>query len=441
MERELMNALVKWKDSSSRKPLIIRGARQTGKTWLMKEFGKRFYKRTAYINLENSIRLTPLFENGFDIPKIVIALQLESGVEINAVDTLIILDEIQSVPLALSSLKYFCENYPQYHIVAAGSLLGIAHHSGVSFPVGKVEFIDMFPMSFIEFLTANGKENLVSVIEKGDTELLTVFKVDFIEQLRRYYFVGGMPEAVLSFSKFADYHKVRTIQKSILNAYEMDFSKHAPVSIIPRIRMVWNSIPSQLSKENRKFIFGLLKEGSRARDYELAISWLVDCGQAYKIYNVRKPGMPLKAYEDLSSFKLYLVDVGLLTAMGDIDKETLLNGNSIFTEFKGALTEQFVLQQLMNTGNPVFYWSADKSSAEVDFILQFKNSVFPLEVKAEENLRSKSLKVYYEKYSPSVSLRTSMSDYRRQDWITNIPLYAINNIHGFLSDNINENSR
>lgn len=428
-----MNRLIEWKESSARKPLIIKGARQTGKTWLMKEFGKRFYKNTAYVNLESSKRLSVLFSQGIDIPRIIIALQLESGIEINAEDTLIILDEIQSAPYAMNSLKYFCEDYPSYHIIAAGSLLGIAHHSGISFPVGKVNFLELHPMNFIEFLMATGKNKLVKALDTDDTDIITTFKVDFIEQLRRYYFVGGMPEAVLNFSMFNDYAKVRKIQHDILNAYEMDFSKHAPTGIVPRIRMVWNSIPAQLAKENRKFVYGLIKEGSRAKEFELAISWLVDCGQARKIFRVSKPGVPLKAYEDSASFKLFMVDIGLLAAMAEIDQDTLLNGNSVFTEFKGALTEQFVFQQLYYSENPVYYWSAERSEAEVDFLIQIKNTVIPLEVKAEENLRSKSLKVYHEKFSPPVSLRTSMSDYRNQDWMINIPLFAINKLEFFVA--------
>lgn len=428
MKRILLDDLVVWKNGHSRKPLIIRGARQTGKTWLMKEFGKSYYKKTAYLNLEYSKHLAALFEDGFNLERILTAIQIETAISINPEDTLIILDEIQSVPLALNSLKYFCEEFPQYHIIAAGSLLGIALHSDISFPVGKVDFIDLYPMSFIEFLYANKRENLVKVIEAGDPVLLTTFRTALTEQLRLYYFVGGMPEAVQSFSLNADFKKVRTIHRNILDAYEMDFSKHAPANIVPRIRMVWNSIPSQLSKENRKFIYGLIKEGSRAKDYELAIAWLVDCGQAYKVFRASKPGIPLKAYEDFNSFKLYHVDIGLLAAMGEVDADTLLSGNSIFTEFKGALTEQFVHQQLVTLGYPVYYWSGDKSKAEVDFIIQLKNIIFPLEVKAEENLHSKSLAVYHKKFSPVFSLRTSMSDYRKQDWLINIPLYVINRL-------------
>ena len=429
MERYRIQFLESWKSNSSRKPLIIRGARQTGKTWLMKEFGRRFYDTVAYVNLEKSTRLAPLFNDGFDIKRIISAIELESNIKINPDNTLIILDEIQAIPLAITSLKYFYEDAPEYNVMAAGSLLGVALHSEISFPVGKVDFMDLYPLNFIEYLNACGDEKLTNILKDQDWPLITTFKTKFTDRLREYYFVGGMPEAVKSFTQGKDFKEVREIQKNILNAYEYDFSKHAPVAAIPKIRMLWNSILSQLAKENKKFIYGLIKEGARAKEYEAAISWLVDCGQAYKIHRVTKPGIPLKAYIDLSAFKLFIVDVGLLSAMGDLDSGTLLDGNSIFTEFKGALTEQFVLQQLISEGRFVInYWSAEKSTAEIDFVLQKQGIVLPLEVKAVENLTAKSLKVYAEKYKPSVSIRTSMSDYRKEDWLTNLPLYAINTL-------------
>lgn len=435
MERLALEHLKSWKLKAGRKPLIIRGARQTGKTWLMKEFGNRFYNSVAYINLEKSSRLEILFRDGFNTENIIAGLELESGVKIEAENTLIILDEIQAIPLAITSLKYINEDASSYHIIAAGSLLGVALHSSISFPVGKVEFMDLYPLSFLEFLNACDDNKYSALIENNKWELLTAFKTNLTDRLRQYYFIGGMPEAVKCFIDGKGFQEVRTIQKNILDAYELDFSKHAPVAITPRIRMLWNSILSQLAKENKKFIYGLIREGSRAKDYEAAISWLVDCGQAYKIHRITKPGMPLKAYEDLSAFKLYVVDVGLLAAMGNLDAGTLLEGNKIFTEFKGALSEQYVLQQLINDSEFVInYWSNERSSAEVDFILQYKGTVIPLEVKAEENLHAKSLKVYAEKFKPSISIRTSMSDYRKEDWLVNLPLYNINSIQTTLNN-------
>jgi len=434
MRREKLNDLIAWKKATSRKPLIIRGARQVGKTWLMKEFGNTQYTQTVYINFEKNKRLHSLFADDFDIKRVIIALQAETGLTIDPENTILIFDEIQAVPEAITALKYFQEDAPEYHIVAAGSLLGMALHSGISFPVGKVVFMDLCPLTYLEFLYAVGESALVEILQNADWKLITAYKSKYIERLRQYYYVGGMPEAVLKFSENNNFREVRDIQKQILDAYEQDFSKHAPVGMVPRIRMVWNSIPAQLAKENRKFIYGLIKKGSRAKDYELALSWLMDCGQVYKVSRVNKPAIPLKAYEDRSSFKLFMVDVGLLTAMGDIDAKTLLEGNAIFSEFKGALTEQYVFQQLKSTDEYVInYWSADRSTAEVDFVIQYEGVAVPIEVKAEENLQAKSLKVYTEKFNPQVALRTSMSDFREQDWLTNIPLYGISELKMFIT--------
>jgi predicted AAA+ superfamily ATPase len=426
MNRDKLNHLIAWKGSPGRKPLLIRGARQVGKTWLMKEFGRTQYAQTVYLNFEKNKRLKSLFTDDFDIRRVIIALQIESGVTIDAENTLLIFDEIQEVPEAITSLKYFQEDAPQYHVIAAGSLLGVALHSHTSFPVGKVEFLDMYPLSFMEFLAANGEDGLCEILQTTDWKLVAAFKSKLIERLRQYYYVGGMPEAVDHYCKNGNLGEVRNIQKQILEAYEQDFSKHAPHSIVPRIRMIWNSIPAQLAKENKKFIYGLIKEGSRAKEYELALSWLIDCGQIYMVNRISKPAMPLLAYEDRGAFKLFMVDIGLMAAMGDIDVKTLLEGNALFAEFKGALTEQYVLQQLVGTGDYVTcYWSAENSRAEVDFVVQVTGMIAPIEVKAEENLYAKSLKVYNEKYSPAVCIRTSMSDFRIQDWVINLPLYAI----------------
>lgn len=429
MRRAKMADLISWKNSLSRKPLIIRGARQVGKTWLMKEFAKTQYEQTIYINFEKNKRLESLFTDDFDAKRIIIALQAESGSTIHAENTLLIFDEIQAVPEAITALKYFQEDAPQYHIVAAGSLLGVALHSNTSFPVGKVEFLDLYPMSFLEFLDAMGESALVEILRTADWKLVTAFKSKYIELLRYYYYVGGMPEAILKFTKNSNFKDVREIHKQILAAYEHDFSKHAPIEIIPRIRMVWNSIPAQLAKENRKFVYGIIKKGARAKDYELALSWLIDCGLVYKVVRITKPSMPLKAYEDRSAFKLFMVDIGLLTAMVDLDAKTLLEGNAIFSEFKGAMTEQYVLQQLINKNEFVInYWSADSSTAEVDFVIQYQSNIVPIEVKSEENLQAKSLKVYKEKFDPKIVIRSSMSDFRNQDWLTNLPLYALSEI-------------
>lgn len=429
MNRNLLAKLLEWKNNPSRKPLIIRGARQVGKTWLMQAFGAMHYKQSVYVNFEKNSRMRSLFDDDFDVQRVIIALQAETGIVIEKNNTLLIFDEIQSAPRAITALKYFCEDGPGYHLVAAGSLLGVALHSNISFPVGKVDFLDLHPMTYQEFLMALGEEGLLQVLESGDWKLISTFKTKLIDRLRQYYFVGGMPEAVKTFAENHDFVKVRQIQKQILTAYEQDFSKHPPVNMVPRIRMLWNAIPSQLARENRKFVYGLIRKGARAKDYEMALSWLADCGQVHKVTRITKPAIPLKAYEEMGAFKLYLADIGLLAAMGAIDAKTLLEGNTIFEEFKGALTEQFVLQQLISDKDlTIHYWTADRSTAEVDFVLQYHGHVVPLEVKAEENLQSKSLKAYQQKFHPAVALRLSMSDYRSSSWLVNLPLYAISRL-------------
>lgn len=429
MERFAMQELISWKNRPGRKPLIVRGARQVGKTWLIREFGKNEYAQTVYVNFETSKLLKTLFVDDFDIHRIIAALQIESGIQINSENTLIIFDEVQEAEGALTSLKYFSENAPQYQIIAAGSLLGLALHKLTSFPVGKVEFLNLKPLNFSEFLMALDKQPLLNLLTSRDWILIKSFKEKYIQLLRQYYYIGGMPEAVLSYSMQKDYRDVRSIQKRILTAYEQDFSKHAPNEIVPRIRMLWNSIPAQLAKENRKFIYGAVKSGSRAKDFELALAWLIDCGLVDKVCRVSKPGIPLKAYEDYGAFKLFITDIGLLGAMGDIDVRTLIEGNVIFEEFKGAMTEQFVLQQLTTIPDLViYYWSAERSTAEIDFLVQHSGGVIPIEVKAEENLQAKSLKVFCQKYSTELAIRTSMSDFRKDDWLTNLPLYAISEI-------------
>jgi len=423
MKRYAMDRLIKWKDSKKRKPLVIRGARQVGKTWLMKEFGNMHFENAAYINFDNNERMQILFKGDYHIPRLIDGLQLESGEKINPQTTLIIFDEVQEVPKALSSLKYFYENSPEYSIVAGGSLLGVAMHEGTSFPVGKVDFCNLYPLSFCEFLEAIGEESLVGLLCKKDWKLITVFKTKFIDYLRKYYYVGGMPEAAQEYAESRDYDEVRKIHQQILFTYEQDFSKHVPTNAIPRVRSIWSNIPAQLSRENKKFSPGIVQKGSRIKDYEVAFQWLLDCGLIYKVKQVSKPGIPLKNYET-DFFKIFIHDVGLLSTMSELDVKTLLEGNRIFEEFKGALTEQYVLQEMIAKEVTPFYWSSS-GKAEVDFVFKQDSDVFPLEVKAEENLQSKSLKVYNEKFSPAIALRTSMRDYRRENWLINVPLYAI----------------
>ncbi len=426
MYRYAMENLREWKNRKNRKPLIIEGARQVGKTWLMKEFGRQEYTNTVYINFDSNSRMAELFSADLDINRILRGIEIYTGKKINSEDTLIIFDEVQEVPKALSSLKYFYEDAPEYHVISAGSLLGIALHGGTSFPVGKVEFMKLFPMSFREFLTATGKEQYVELLEQKDHQMISSFKQIYIDALKEYYYVGGMPEAVLSYSQAHDLEDVRNIQNMILAAYEQDFSKHAPVSIVPKIRMVWNSIPSQLAKENRKFIYGLLRKGARAKDYETAIMWLIDCGLIHKVSRITTPNLPLKAYEDLKAFKLYLVDIGLLGALAGLKQSALLDGNGMFVEFKGALTEQYVLQQLVTDPDiGIYYYTNDRGNCEIDFLIDDGDKVIPMEVKAELNLKAKSLKTYREKYLPEVAVRASMADYKENDGLVDMPLYMI----------------
>ena len=429
MYRIAIEKLYKWKNSKRRKPLIIEGARQVGKTWLMKEFGKQAYADTVYINFDSNSRMADLFSADLDTDRLIMGLELYAGRKINPENTLLIFDEVQEVPRALASLKYFYENAPQYHIVCAGSLLGIALHQGTSFPVGKVDFLKLYPLSFSEFLMATGNERFAELLKKQDYEMITSFKQTYIDALKHYYFVGGMPEAVQSFAESKDFNEVRTIQKRILAAYEQDFSKHAPNEIVPKIRMLWNSIPSQLARENKKFICGLVREGGRAREYETAIMWLSDCGLVHKVSRVNAAGIPLKAYEDLKAFKLFIVDVGLLGCMTGLRQRTLLDGDDLFVEFKGALTEQYVCQQLKTIEDlGVYYYTNDRGSCEIDFVVDNGEQIVPIEVKAETNLRAKSLKTYRERFEPELSVRTSRADYKKEDWLLNLPLYAIENI-------------
>ncbi|HEV2481513.1 MAG TPA: ATP-binding protein [Puia sp.] len=429
MKRNEMVWLRKWKQSPNRKPLIVKGARQVGKTWLLREFGQSEYQQTAYVNFESNAVLKSLFKADFDINRILTAIRIETGIRVEPATTLLIFDEIQEAQGGLTALKYFYENAPEYHLVSAGSLLGVALNGNDSFPVGKVDFLDLHPFDFIEFLEACKENALSDLLKTHDWELIKGFSHRYIERLRQYYYVGGMPEVVASFSENNDFKAVREIQQRILTAYDQDFSKHAPNQIVPRIRMLWNSIPAQLAKENRKFVYGIIRQGARAKDYELAMSWLIDCGLVYKVNNVTKPTFPLKGYEEFGAFKLFVVDIGLLSAMSGLNVKSILEKNIVLQEFKGALTEQYVLQQLIAQKEAItYYWSPDHARMEIDFLLQIDSQIVPLEVKAEENLKSKSLRTYYEKYGPKNAIRTSLSDFRQQDWMTNLPLYAIHEL-------------
>ena len=398
MKRNAIKYLYQWKASNDRKPLIMLGARQVGKTWLMQEFAKEAYTRSAYVNFEDNEMLREVFAHDFDIPRIINSIQWSTGVSIDE-NTLIILDEIQEAPRGITALKYFAEKAPQYHVVAAGSLLGIAMHQNDSFPVGKVDFMHLYPLTFFEFLDAIGESRMVELLMSKDWNMITMFRNKFEECLRQYYLVGGMPAVVQSFASEGNLSEVRSIQKGILEAYERDFSKHAPAIEVPRIRMVWKSIPSQLAKENKKFIYGAVKEGARAKDFELAIEWLKDAG--------------------------------LMGAMSNIPAQSLLEGNVLFSDFKGALTEQYVLQQLKEKSSlSIYYWSAENSRGEIDFLVQDEEKIIPIEVKAEENLQAKSLRVFVERNQGLKGMRLSMSPYREQDWLANYPLYSVSAIFG-----------
>ncbi len=429
MYRIAIEKLKRWKESKNRKPLIIEGARQVGKTWLMKEFGKLYYSDTVYINFDSNSTMKELFDSDLNVERIILGLELYTGKKIDFNNTLLIFDEIQEVPKALSSLKYFCENAPEYHIVCAGSLLGIALHQGTSFPVGKVDFLKLYPLSFKEFLIATGNERFADLLDKQDYQMITSFKQKYIDALKTYYFVGGMPEVVQNFVLNKDYNEVRSIQKRIFLAYEQDFSKHAPNEIVPKIRMLWNNIPSQLVKENKKFIYGLVREGARAKDYETGIMWLSDCGLVHKVSRINAPNNPLKVYEDLKSFKLFVVDIGLLSCMVGLHQQVLLEKNDLFVEFKGALTEQYVCQQLKTIEDlGIYYYTNDRGSCEIDFIIDTGKQIIPVEVKAEINLKAKSLKTYQEKFTPKLSIRTAMTDFKKEETLINLPLYSIENI-------------
>ena len=425
MERSIYLSLKKWKESPTRKPLILQGARQVGKTYILKEFGAREYSEVVYINCDDNNDMQNMFVD-YDIDRIIRSLSAISGVSIKPSTTLLILDEIQEVERGLASLKYFCEKAPEYHVAVAGSLLGITLHEGTSFPVGKVDMLYMYPMDFEEFLLAMGKEQLVELLRSNSWAALTPLRGMLTELLRQYYFVGGMPEAVKAYVERGDIWEVRSIHSKIIDAYRNDMSKHAPKQQVQRINMVWNSIPSQLARDNKKFIYGALRKGARANDFEIAIQWLVDSGLVHKVHRISKPVVPLKFYEDMASFKLFLLDCGLLGALSETPPEQILIGDNVFEEYKGAFTENYVLQQLKSLPRTfVYYYSNDNSTLEIDFVVQHDTHIIPIEVKAEENLRAKSLRQFVTDNSGLHGVRFSMSDYREQDWLTNVPLWAV----------------
>lgn len=429
MERFLMKKLQEWKVGAHRKPLILWGARQVGKTWLMKEFGKQSYANTVYVSFYNNKRLAEVFDADYDVKRILNAIEVILHVKIDPEDTLLLFDEVQAAPRVVEALKYFCEDAPEYSVIAAGSLLGVSVHEGVSFPVGKVQELYLHPMSFREFLLAMGEEKLSKYVEEPRKDEVREFAEEYREYLKQYMCVGGMPEVVARYAEERDMSVVRELQNGILSQYEGDFGKHVKPEELPRIRMVWSSLPVQLAKENKKFFFGQIREGARAKDYETAIQWLTDAGLVHKVNRVSKPAMPLKSYLEPGAFKLYIVDVGLLGAMSDLDPAILLRGSEIFTEFKGAMAEQYVLQQLLaETKHTPYYYSGSKSTYETDFLIQKGTEVVPIEVKAENNLKSKSLRVYCDKYNPAEAIRLSSADYIDQGWMKNVPLWAAGSI-------------
>ena len=423
MQRDAMAGLIEWKTSTNRKPLVLNGARQVGKTWLLEEFGRLHYKKVAYVLMSENHRMKRLFEGTNDAKVLITGLEAEVGFSIQPGGTLIVLDEIQEVPKALSALKFFCEQAPDYHIVVAGSMLGVALHKGVSFPVGKVDSLTMYPMTFSEFTLAIKSEHFAELLEARSQELEDSFHSSFVDLLRQYLLLGGMPEVVNSFAEDGDYHKARSIQKQILLDFERDFSKHAPVNVVPRIRMVWNSMPSQLARENKKFLYGLIRKGGRAKDFELAIQWLVDAGLLLRIQRVNKVGVPLKHYEDLSAFKLFLLDVGLLGALSNLDPLLVLEEDKLLTEFKGAYTEQYVAEQLATTNLPLSYYSSDDSKVELDFVTEIGGTPIPIEVKSATSLHSKSLSHFVNKYDVKSAIKFSLQKRSRSGAIANEPLY------------------
>ncbi|MBQ9219522.1 AAA family ATPase [Succinivibrio sp.] len=429
MQRFAMQKLVEWKNKKNKKPLVIMGARQVGKTWLMKEFGKQYYDKVAYISFYNNARMRRVFEQDYDIKRIISAINIEVGFTVSADNTLIIFDEIQNAPKAFESLKYFNEDAPEYNIIVAGSLLGVALHEGVSYPVGKVTTLNLYPLNFREFLYAVGENVLADALKTKDYNLIDSFSEKYIYHLKNYMYVGGMPEAVNCFLNNSDYYAARDVQKEIILQYRGDFGKHISSIELPRINMVWDSVPMQLAKENKKFFFGQIKKGARSSEFEKAIQWLIDSGLIYRVHKVNIPHVPLSAYKELSFFKLFFLDIGLLGAMSELDLHSIIEGSRLFIEFKGAFTEQYVLQQIVSdTEYSPYYYGTESATFKQDFLIQKGMNAVPIEVKAETNIHSQSLKAFYNKFHPEQSIRLSLLNYQEQDWMVNIPLYAVCNL-------------
>ena len=425
MKRTVLQELISWRSSADRKPLILNGARQVGKTWLLQELARTGYAKEAYVMCRHNVSAERIFKQDYDAKRMIRALSALTGIDITPGDTLIILDEVQEIPEAIEALKYFCENVPEYHIAAAGSLLGISMHQGISFPVGKVNIVNLYPMSFEEFLLAKGEDQMQILLRESDYSVINTLHEKYIELLKQYYYTGGMPEAVAKFVQTGELQKVRHIQLNILKGYESDFSKHVPKEQLSRIRMVWKSIPSQLFKENKKFVYGALRKGARATDFEISLQWLADAGLVYKIPRCSKPALPLAIYEDLKAFKLYLFDVGLLGAMADVSPAQVLIGESIFSEYKGGMSEQYVMQQLISHGKThIYYYKTDDSRLEIDFLIQKENRLLPIEVKASGNVRSNSLSRMLRENPDLRAVRYSILPYKEQGQMTNVPLYA-----------------
>ena len=424
MEREIYKKLIEWKNKQGRKPLILNGARQVGKTYILQQFGQNEYKKCAFFSLDRSPKVAEVFEKGGSTADMLMALSAISQIDITPNDTLVVLDEIQDCPKALEALKFFCEDAPHVHIIVAGSLLGLSLHGGVSYPVGKVEELRLYPMNFIEFLDAMDKKQLVSILESGNWNVINMLESELTSLMRQYYYVGGMPAAVLAFVQQKGVNEVRSIQQQIVQDYRRDFSKHAPEREVPRINMVWDSIPAQLAKENKKFVYGAVKKSARAADFELAIQWLIDAGLAYKVQRVNAPRLPFKFYEDLNAFKLFMLDVGLMGAMAETSAESMLVGDNVFSEYKGAFTELFVFTQLKSRHFSLYYHTVESSTIEIDFLTQWRDRVIPIEVKAEVNVKAKSLHTFINNNPELQGLRFSMLPYKKQDWVINVPLYA-----------------
>jgi uncharacterized protein len=434
MRRSAARQLSLWKDSKQRKPLVLKGVRQVGKTWLLKEFGKKYYENTAYFNFEEQGELKQYFETTKDIQRILQSLALVNGAPILKGKTLIIFDEIQECNAALNALKYFYETAPEYHIACAGSLLGIAFSKPASFPVGKVEFKTIYPMTFTEFLWASEEEKIIRYVDNIDSfdPIPDIFFNQLHEKLKMYFITGGMPESVRAWAEEKDAARVQKVLRDILDAYELDFSKHAQIKDIAKLVSIWSSIPSQLSRENKKFMYKAVKEGARAREYEDALTWICNAGLGYKIYRSTKPALPISAYDDLGAFKLYMADVGLLRRIAFLDPVSFKEGNRLFSEFKGALSENYVLQSLVARyeGLPR-YWSS-AATAEVDFTIQRGNDILPIEVKSDENVRGKSLALYNQKYAPSIRVRFSLKNLKRDGNLINIPMFLADHLDKFI---------